>query len=98
MAGDRQTNQSARSHGERRRPLLRPVHAIQRTVCGEHVSIPHKFDPIGRAQAVGVVPACCAAGAGTVLPSHAVARRHPAEGIGRAGIQTLANHDAGFRP
>src|SRR5436190_7138026 len=99
MAGNCQTNVGGSCHGEGlRSSLLRPSHTIRRAVTCEGISTTHELDPVRRVQAGRVVVGAVAAGAGTVLPGHTVARSHCDKRVGSVGVETLANHDSSFRP
>src|ERR1017187_8985470 len=83
--------------GQRRASKLRPIGAIRGTVSGECAATPHELDPV-RGAAAGRVVVAAPTVARTVLPGHAVARRHSIERVGRAGIQAVTDHHPGFRP
>ena len=98
MGGDRQSGIRGREAGQRRASNQSPVRSIQRTVSAERAAIPHQLDPARRAHAGHHVGAGAAAVARSVLKSHPVVRCHGHEGVGRAGIQTVADHDPGLGP
>ncbi len=98
MTGQGQTDNHVVRHRDGRGSLLCPVRAIRGTISRKGASTAHQLHPVGRVQSGGLVPTGAAAGARTVLPGHAIARCQGNKGVGRAGVQTLADHDSGFRP
>src|ERR1022692_3111163 len=97
MAGERQANIRSGRHGERLGDsLLRPDHAIGRTVSGEIISTSNELEPIRRAQAGGGGVAAVATSARPVLPGHTVVRSYRDISVDRVGIQAVADHDSGF--
>ena len=98
MGRDSQTDIHGGGHGYRRSSLLRPARAVWGIVAGEGTSRAHQFQPVGGTQASGGGVDGAAVVAQTVLPGNSVAGRHGDEGVGRAGIQAVADHDPGFRP
>ena len=84
MGGDRQTDIGGGDIGQRRASKLRPSDSVGRTVSGERGAAANELDPV-RGTAAGRVVFAPAAVARTVLPRHAIARRHSNEGVGRAG-------------